>query len=118
MAEQDRYSMRVGDMGQQELDLLECLVRIDRGHALDPRAGGMRERLIVAGLADAKRGALSLTLAGIERCQSLMHRMASDREAAKVLVARGIVLEADAPGELRSGASARASAAHPERSDE
>lgn len=93
MVDQNRYSMKVGDMGQQELDLLECLVRIDRGHALDPRADDMRARLIEAGLVDCEEQRLTLTLAGIERCQSLMHRAAGDREAAQVLVARGIALE-------------------------
>ena len=80
-------------MGQQELDLLECLLRIDRGHALDPRADGMRKRLIAAGLVDVRDGGLSLTVAGIERCQSLMHRLAGDREAAKVLADRGIAIQ-------------------------
>ena len=33
-----------------------------------------------------------LTFAGIERCQSLQHRIAGDKEAAKVLTDRGIAL--------------------------
>ena len=96
MADQGRYSMNVGNMGQQELDLLECLVRIDRGQPLDPRAEDMLMRLVEAGLVDSADGTLSLTIAGIERCQSLMHRAAGDREAAKVLVARGIAIASEA----------------------
>lgn len=96
MADQGRYSMSVGNMGQQELDLLECLVRIDRGQALDPRADDMLMRLVEAGLVDSADGVLALTLAGIERCQSLMHRMAGDMEAAKVLAARGIAIASEA----------------------
>ena len=84
--------MDVGRIGQQELDLLECLLRVDLGHALDPRAQAMLERLIEAGLVDTSSGAMSLTFAGIERCQSLQHRIAGDKEAAKVLADRGIRL--------------------------
>ena len=77
---------------QQQIDLLECLIRIDRGETLDGRAGALRDRMIEAGLVDEVDGALRLTTAGIERCRSLQHRLASDREAAKVLAERGIAL--------------------------
>ena len=92
MHEHGRYSMHVDAMHQDEIDLLECLLRIDMREALDPRAGHMRTRLIDAGLVDETERGLRLTLAGIERTQSLQHRLASDREAAKVLAARGIAL--------------------------
>jgi hypothetical protein len=92
MGEQARYSMNVGNIGQQEIDLLECLVRIDTGHVLDPRSDEMLERLVEAGLVDRSGDGIGLTLAGIERCQSLQHRVAGDKEAAKVLVARGLLL--------------------------
>lgn len=94
MAENERYSMKVGNIGQQELDLLECLLRIDAQQPLDPRAGDMLTRLVEAGLVDSNDG-LSLTFAGIERCQSLKHRIAGDKEAAKVLAERGIKLALD-----------------------
>lgn len=87
-----RYSIDVVAADQQQIDLLECLVRIDRGEALDGRAAGLRDRLIEAGLVDGMDGMLRLTPAGIERCRSLQHRIASDREAAKVLADRGIAL--------------------------
>ena len=92
MGEQARYSMRVGNIGQQEIDLLECLVRIDTGQPLDPRSDGMVERLVEAGLVDRSDDGMRLTLAGIERCQSLQHRVAGDKEAARVLAARGLLL--------------------------
>lgn len=87
-----RYSMKIGSMGQQEIDLLECLLRIDRDQTLDARAGDMRDRLIDEGLVDCAGANLSLTFAGIERCRSLQHRIAGDKEAAKVLADRGIAL--------------------------
>ena len=93
MASDKRYSMKVGDIGQQELDLLECLVRIDQGERLDSRADDMFDRLVEAGLVDDDDGDHRLTLAGIERCRSLKHRVAGDKEAAKVLAGRGIILE-------------------------
>ena len=88
----ERYSMAVGRIGQQELDLLECLLRIDLGHALDPRANPMLDRLIESGLVDNSSQEITLTFAGIERCRSLQHRVAGDKEAAKVLADRGIQL--------------------------
>src|SRR3546814_19591861 len=87
MTENERYSMGVGNIGQQELDLLECLIRIDTHQPLDPRAEDMLERLIEAGHVNSN-GDLSLTFAGIERCQSLTHRVAGDTEAAKVIADR------------------------------
>ena len=92
MPDKERYSMDVGRIGQQELDLLECLLRVDLGHDLDPRARAMLERLIEAGLVDTSAGETTLTFAGIERCQSLQHRVAGDKEATKVLADRGIRL--------------------------
>ena len=44
--------------------------------------------MIEAGLVDRRERGLRLTLAGIERSQSLQHRISSDREVAKVLEAR------------------------------
>ena len=90
MVDDERYSMEVGHISQQKLDLLECLLRIDMRLALDPRADAMLERLIESGLVDTLGEENTLTLAGIERCQSLQHRVAGDKEAAKVLAARGI----------------------------
>jgi hypothetical protein len=92
MDDQARYSIDVVAADQQQIDLLECLLRIDRGEPLDGRAAGLRDRLVEAGLVDSTEGGLRLTPAGIERCRSLQYRIASDREAAKVLAERGIAL--------------------------
>ena len=88
----DRYSMKIGDIDQQEIDLLECLLRIDTGQALDARAGDMLRRLVEAGLVQESDSGLALTPGGIERCKSLQHRVAGDREAAKAIAERGLAL--------------------------
>lgn len=88
----DRYSMKIGNIGQQEIDLLECLVRIDLRQGLDPRAVDMCRRLVEAGLVEDSDDGLVLTPAGIERCRSLQHRVAGDKEAARVIADRGIAL--------------------------
>jgi hypothetical protein len=95
MSDSRPYSIEVGEISQQELDLLECLVRIDQREALDARAGDLLERLIEAGLVDSFDGDLSLTVAGIERCRSLQHRIAGDSEAAKVIAGRGLEFTGD-----------------------
>jgi hypothetical protein len=92
VADHERYSMKIGSIGQEEIDLLECLLRVDLRQALDSRAYEMRERLIEEGLVDSSDGELTLTYAGIERCRSLQHRISGDKEAAKVLADRGIAL--------------------------
>ena len=92
MTKRDRFSRSIHNMGSQDVDLLECLLRIDQQHPLDERAHGLVDRLVEGGLVDRENGDLSLTPAGVERCQSLQHRVASDKEAAKVLAARGFAL--------------------------
>src|SRR5688572_20770057 len=88
-----RFTIQIGPIDPQELDLLECLVSIDEGTRLNALADDLLERLIDSGLVNrAKRGALSLTSAGIDRCSSLRLRAASDAEAAKILADRGIEL--------------------------
>ena len=92
MVDEERYAIDVVAADQQQIDLLECLIRIDRGEALDGRAKALKGRLVEAGLADETDGVLRLTPAGIERCRSLQHRIASDREAARILAERGVAL--------------------------
>ena len=90
MHEPARYSTAVVDrIRQDELDLLECLTRIDQREPLDPRADALCMRMIEAGMVDRTERGLWLTWAGIERSQSLHHHLCSDREAAKVLEERG-----------------------------
>ena len=92
MTKRDRFSRSIHHIGSQDLDLLECLLRIDLQQPLDEQAGELIDRLIEGGLVDRENGDLRLTSAGVERCRSLQHRVASDKEAAKVLAARGIAL--------------------------
>ena len=97
MADSERYSAAVESISRDQLDIFECLIRIDRREPLDGRAGALLERLIDGGLVDRSGTTLSLTAAGVERCRSLQHRLASDKEAARVLVERGLA-EAIAQG--------------------
>ena len=92
MSKHDRFSRSIHNINSQDLDLLECLLRIDLQQRLDSRAEDLVDRLVEGGLVDKENGGLKLTAAGVERCRSLQHRVASDEEAAKVLAARGIAL--------------------------
>jgi len=85
-----RYSGTVGHMGSDDLDLLECLLRIDLHEAVDERAHALVARIVDAGLADRNAEGLSLTHAGVQRCKSLQHRVASDAEAMRLLRQRGL----------------------------
>lgn len=80
--------MPVKGMGLQNADLLECLLRVDREEPLDERSAGLIDRLLDGGLLELVEGSLSLTCAGVERCRSLQHRVASDKEATRVLAER------------------------------
>ncbi len=90
MVDEERYSIAVVAASQQQIDLLECLVRIDRGEPLDCRASALKDRLVESGLVDEVEGTLRLTSAGIERCRSLQFRVSSDREAARVRTERDV----------------------------
>jgi hypothetical protein len=86
----ERYAGTVEDIGAEDLDLLECLLRIDLHQPLDARAHGLAARIVAAGLADHGDAGLTLTHAGVQRCKSLQHRLASDQEAMRVLQERGL----------------------------
>jgi hypothetical protein len=77
--------MNVDATSLEEMGLLECLHAIAHGEELAQRSHALRDRLIEAGLAVQDDDGLSLTPAGIERCRSLQHRVASDREAQKMI---------------------------------
>lgn len=74
------------EMPLEELALLECLLRIDGGIAIDPKGRVLATRLVRMGLAEEEARSVHLTVAGIERCKSLQHRLASDLEVSRVLV--------------------------------
>lgn len=88
MDEGKRYGAQIRPMDAQEKGLLECLMRINQAEPLHEQAWPLVGRLIAGGLAERLQGALVLTTAGIERCQSLQHWMLSDQAAAKILEAR------------------------------
>jgi hypothetical protein len=90
MADSERYNASVEPISRDQLDLFECLVRIDRGELLDARAHALLERLVEGGLVDRDGSTLTLTAAGVERCRALQHRIASDKEAARILAERGL----------------------------
>ena len=83
----------------EDLALLDVLQRIDQGHAPGHHSRALSERLVEAALAEAgEDGVLILTDAGVERCESLRHRVAADTEAAQVLKEReDAAQETDAP---------------------
>lgn len=72
----------------EDLALLEVLKRIDQGDALDAGDTQIQQRLHDSGLVAEADGELRLTLAGVELCKSLQHRVAADAQAEKILQKR------------------------------
>ena len=72
----------------EDLALLETLHRVDRQEA--PASGDtlVFQRLIESGLAEEGEHGLHLTVAGVEMCKSLQHRVAADAQAAKIVEQR------------------------------
>lgn len=68
----------------EDLALLEVLKRIDSGE-LDASDSQVMPRLLKDGLVTEALHGVSLTLAGVELCKSLQHRVAADAQAAKIL---------------------------------
>lgn len=97
--------MTVDRMSLEELSLLELLTKIGHTEVLSPASYALRDSLLASGLIEhSEDGGVVLTPAGVERCRSLQHRQASDREAARVLAAKhngsgsdgsGVVLSSD-----------------------
>ncbi len=72
----------------EDLALLEVLHSIDQGIALTDGQSEVRLRMIESGLAVDDADGTKLTLAGIELCKSLQHRVAADTQAARILQKR------------------------------
>jgi len=72
----------------EDLALLEVLHSIDQDIALTDGQSEVRQRMIESGLAVEDADGMKLTLAGIELCKSLQHRVAADAQAAKILQMR------------------------------
>lgn len=87
----------------EDLALLEVLKRIDAGE-LNKSDSQVMPRLLEDGLVTEASYGASLTLAGIELCKSLQHRVAADAQAAKILAQRGGGAGEAANGEAKAEA--------------
>jgi hypothetical protein len=72
----------------EDLALLEVLKRVSQHAALTDDDSVVRDRMIESGLVVEGDEALELTVAGIEMCKSLQHRVAADAQVAKILQQR------------------------------
>ena len=72
----------------EDLALLDVLQRIDQHIGLTHGDCEIRLRMVESGLIEDDQEGLRLTLAGIELCKSLQHRVAVDTQAEKVLKER------------------------------
>jgi len=72
----------------EDLALLETLHRIDRHEAPTSGDALVFQRLVESGLAEEGEHGLHLTVAGVEMCKSLQHRVAADAQAAKIVERR------------------------------
>lgn len=82
----------------EDLALLDVLRRIDQHIELTHGDSEIRLRMVESALIEDDQEGLRLTLAGIELCKSLQHRVAVDTQTKKVLEER-------AAGEANSGDS-------------
>ena len=72
----------------EDLALLDVLQRIDQHIGLTQGDSEIRLRMVESGLIEDDEEGLRLTLAGIELCKSLQHRVAVDIQTEKVLKER------------------------------
>jgi len=80
----------------EDLALLEVLKRVDQRVAMESGDTEILERLLDAGFLETDEdGVPVLSAAGVEMCKSLQHRIAADKQAAKILAER--------EGEVRAG---------------
>ena len=70
----------------EDLALLEVLKRVDQQIELKSGDTENRKRLLESGLLhEDDHDGLKLSAAGVEMCKSLQHRIAADRQVAKIL---------------------------------
>ena len=73
----------------EDLALLEVLKRVDQKVELESGDTEIHKRLIESGLlVEDEEGGSKLSSAGVEMCKSLQHRVAADRQVAKILAKR------------------------------
>ena len=87
------------EISLEDLALLDVLNRIDQGVELVQGDSAIRQRMAESGLIDDDADGLRLTAAGIELCKSLLHRVAADTQAEKIMQERaGTEAAKDRPG--------------------
>jgi hypothetical protein len=90
----------------EDLALLDVLRRIDAAQPLESD-GELLPRLVESGLIEDEGQEPRLTIAGVELCKSLQHRVAADAQAAKILeereAAEAAEVEAVEPGGALAG---------------
>jgi hypothetical protein len=67
----------------EDLALLEVLRRVDQCMPMQSGDTEIHQRLIDSGLAVEEADLTRLTLAGVEMCKSLQHRVAADAQVAR-----------------------------------
>jgi hypothetical protein len=91
----------------EDLALMDVLRRIDASQPLEGD-GELLPRLVESGLVDDEGDIPTLTVAGVEMCKSLQHRVAADAQAAKILEERGADAGTDeVPADEASAADGR-----------
>jgi predicted methyltransferase len=83
----------------EDLALLDVLKRIDQHIELTHGDTEIRQRMRESGLIEDDEEGVRLTMAGIELCKSLQHRVAVDAQADKILKERAAAeASTDQPG--------------------
>jgi hypothetical protein len=73
----------------EDLALLEVLKRVDQQIEMKSGDTEIHQRLVESGLlVEDEDGMFHLSPAGVEMCKSLQHRVAADRQAARILADR------------------------------
>ena len=75
----------MAEISIDDLALLEVLKRVDQQIELKSGDTEIRKRLLESGLLVEDEDGLKLSAAGVEMCKSLQHRVAADRQVAKIL---------------------------------
>ncbi len=78
----------VDPISLEDLALLEVLQRIDQAIPLESGDTEIRQRMVETGLVTEDGEGSQLTAAGVELCKSLQHRVAADKQAARIIEQR------------------------------
>ena len=81
---------QMDEISIEDLALLEVLKRVDQQIELKSGDTEIHKRLVDSGLlVEDDEGTPRLSAAGIEMCKSLQHRIAADKQAARILAEKG-----------------------------